>query len=140
MSNYKHLIQENAWLKQQLAVLEEGMKDMKRKREYLLFKGIPSGKTTPKIMSDFAKKDRAELSNRLVRSRNLANRTVGPDGPFQDAPKSFNKAKQAELIVKLAMGGQVNPVTPQDPITRAERLANVRRMNRENNPKPVKKP
>ena len=140
MSNYKHLIQENAWLREQLTVLQEGMKAMERKRKYHLFKGIPSGKTTPKIMSDFAKKDRAQLSNHLVRSRNLANKTVGPNGPFQDAPISFNKAKQAELIVKLAMGGQVNPVTPQDPITRAERLANVRRMNRENNPKPVKKP
>ena len=26
MSNYKHLIQENAWLREQLAVLQEGIK------------------------------------------------------------------------------------------------------------------
>ena len=153
MSNYKHLIQENAWLKQQLVVLQEaGLK--RRKRLDNLAKKQLKNMLSPENMQKtpqsqmvqqwkaqaaadaerFAKNNKAELI-RMPRIRPYV-RGIINQGEAEDlAGLGMNAADQAEVFTGLAKQGI--PIIP--PPNRAEQRANLSRMNRENNPKPVKK-
>jgi len=159
MSNYKHLIQENAWLKEQLAVLQEAGFKRKERLEKLAKKQLDNMlsrknmQTTPQSQmvkqwkaqaaadrERFAKNNKAELK-RLPRIRSYVDEIIRngikkDKGPTQDlAGLGMNAADQAEVFTGLAKQGI--PIIP--PPNREKQLANLSRMNRENNPKPIKK-
>ena len=159
MSNYKHLIQENAWLKQQLAVLQEANFKRKRRLDNLAKKQLKNMlspenmQRTPQSQmvkqwkaqaaadaERFAKNNKAELI-RMPRIRSHVDKIIRngikkDKGPTQDlAGLGMNAADQAEVFTDLAKRGI--PIIP--PPNREKQLANLSRMNRENNPKPVKK-
>ena len=153
MSNYKHLIQENAWLREQLVVLQEaGLK--KRKRNDKKAQKDLENMLRPENMQKtpqsemvkqwkaraaadgerFAKNNKAELI-RMARIRPYV-RGIINQGEAEDlAGFGMNAADQAEVFTGLAKQGI--PIIP--PPNREEQRANLSRMNRENNPKPVKK-
>jgi len=153
MSNYKHLIQENAWLREQLVVLQEaGLKRRERlkklgKKQLLNMLSPKNMQTTPQSQmvkqwkaqaaadgERFAKNNKAELI-RLPRIRKHVKEKIN-QGAAEDL-KGFgmNASDQAEVFTDLAKQGI--PIIP--PPNREKQLANLSRMNRENNPKPVKK-
>ena len=152
MSNYKHLIQENAWLREQLAVLQEGVKQQARRREAeekqrLKMLSRENMQKTPQTelvkqwtaqaATDKARfiKDKKDLLKRMPRIRKHVKGKIN-QGAAEDL-KGFgmNASDQAEVFTGLAKQGI--PIIP--PPNREEQLANLSRMNRENNPKPVKK-
>ena len=154
MSNYKHLIQENAWLRQQLAVLqeEEGLKKRKRndKKAQKDLENMLSPENMQKTPQSemvkqwkaraaadgerFAKNNKAELK-RLPRIRKHVRGIINQGAAEDLTGLGMNAADQAEVFTGLAKQGI--PIIP--PPNRAEQRANLSRMNRENNPKPVKK-
>ena len=153
MSNYKYLIQENAWLREQLAVLEEGIKREarlaereKKQREKMLSRENMS--TTPQTelvkqwsaqaATDKARfiKDKKNLLKRMPRIRKHVKGIINQGAAEDLKGLGMDAGDQTEVFTGLAKQGI--PIIP--PSNRAERLANIRRMNREKNPKPVKKP
>lgn len=154
MSNYKHLIQENAWLKQQLAVLQEaGFKrrqrlDKKAQKDLENMLSIKNMQTTPQSemvkqwkaqaaadKERFAKNNKAELI-RMPRIRTYVRGLINKGEAEDLADLGMNAGDQTEVFTGLAKQGI--PIIP--PPNREEQRANLSRMNRENNPKPVKKP
>jgi len=153
MSNYKHLIQENAWLREQLVVLQEaGLKRRERlkklgKKQLVNMLSPKNMQTTPQSQmvkqwkaqaaadgERFAKNNKAELI-RLPRIRKHVKGKINQGAAEDLTGLGMNAADQAEVFTDLAKQGI--PIIP--PPNRAEQLANLSRMNRENNPKPVKK-
>ena len=153
MSNYKHLIQENAWLKQQLAVLEEaGLRRRerldnlaKKQREKMLspenMQKTPQSQMVNQWKAQaaadaerFAKNNKAELK-RLPRIRKHVKEIINQGEAEDLAGLGMNAGDQAEVFTGLAKQGI--PIIP--PPNREEQRANLSRMNREKNPKPVKK-
>lgn len=153
MSNYKHLIQENAWLKQQLAVLQEaGLKrrqrlDNRAKKDLVNMLSPKNMQTTPQSQmvqqwkaqaaadaERFAKNNKAELI-RMPRIRKHVRGIINQGAAEDLTGLGMNAADQAEVFTDLAKRGI--PIIP--PPNREEQQANLSRMNREKNPKPVKK-
>lgn len=153
MSNYKHLIQENAWLKQQLAVLQEaGLKrrqrlDNRAQKQLVNMLSPKNMQTTPQSQmvnqwkaqaaadkERFAKNNKADLK-RLPRIRKHVKGIINQGAAEDLTGLGMNAADQAEVFTGLAKQG--TPIIP--PPNREEQRANLSRMNRENNPKPVKK-
>ena len=153
MSNYKHLIQENAWLKQELAVLQEaGLKrrqrlDNRAKKDLVNMLSRKNMQTTPQSQmvkqwkaqaaadaERFTKNNKADLK-RLPRIRKHVKGIINQGAAEDLTGLGMNAADQAEVFTGLAKQG--TPIIP--PPNREEQRANLSRMNRENNPKPVKK-
>ena len=153
MSNYKHLIQENAWLKQQLAVLQEaGLKrrqrlDNRAQKDLVNMLSRKNMQTTPQSQmvnqwkaqaaadkERFAKNNKADLK-RLPRIRKHVKGIINQGAAEDLTGLGMDAGDQAEVFTGLAKQG--TPIIP--PPNRAEQRANLSRMNRENNPKPVKK-
>ena len=150
---HKRLLAENAWLREQLAVLEEGMKREarlaereKKQREKMLSRENMS--TTPQTelvkqwsaqaATDKARfiKDKKNLLKRMPRIRKHVKGIINQGAAEDLKGLGMDAGDQTEVFTGLAKQGI--PIIP--PSNRAERLANIRRMNREKNPKPVKKP
>ena len=153
MSNYKHLIQENAWLKQQLAVLQEARLRRRQRLDNLAKKQLKNMlspknmQTTPQSQmvkqwqaqaaadaERFAKNNKAELK-RLPRIRKHVKGIINQGAAEDLTGLGMDAGDQAEVFTDLAKQG--TPIIP--PPNREEQRANLSRMNRENNPKPVKK-
>ena len=153
MSNYKHLIQENAWLKQQLAVLQEaGLKrrqrlDNRAKKDFVNMLSPKNMQTTPQSQmvqqwkaqaaadaERFTKNNKADLK-RLPRIRKHVRGIINQGAAEDLTGLGMDAADQAEVFTDLAKRGI--PIIP--PPNREEQQANLSRMNREKNPKPVKK-
>ena len=159
MSNYKHLIQENAWLKQQLVVLQETnfkrearlAEKEKKQREKMLSRENMSTTPQTELVKQWSAQAATDKARFIKDKKNLLKRMPGirkhvdeiirngikkDKGPTQDlAGLGMNAADQAEVFTDLAKRGI--PIIP--PPNREKQLANLSRMNRENNPKPVKK-
>ena len=153
MSNYKHLIQENAWLKQQLVVLQETnfkrearlAEREKKQREKMLSRENMS--TTPQTelvkqwsaqaATDKARfiKDKKNLLKRMPRIRKHVKEIINQGEAEDLAGFGMDAGDQAEVFTDLAKQG----IAIIPPPNREEQRANLSRMNRENNPKPVKK-
>ena len=153
MSNYKHLIQENAWLKQELAVLQEaGLKrrqrlDNRAKKDLVNMLSRKNMQTTPQSQmvkqwkaqaaadaERFTKNNKADLK-RLPRIRKHVRGIINQGAAEDLTGLGMDAADQAEVFTDLAKQG--TPIIP--PPNREEQQANLSRMNREKNPKPVKK-
>ena len=153
MSNYKHLIQENAWLKQQLAVLQETnfkrearlAEKEKKQREKMLSRENMSTTPQTELVKQWSAQAATDKARFIKDKKNLLKRMPGirkhvkgiiNQGEAEDlAGLGMNAADQAEVFTDLAKRGI--PIIP--PPNREKQLANLSRMNRENNPKPVKK-
>lgn len=150
---YKRLLAENAWLKQQLAVLQEaGLKrrqrlDNRAKKQLVNMLSPKNMQTTPQSQmvnqwkaqaaadkERFAKNNKADLK-RLPRIRKHVKGIINQGAAEDLTGLGMDAGDQAEVFTGLAKQG--TPIIP--PPNRAEQLANLSRMNRENNPKPVKK-
>ena len=153
MSNYKHLIQENAWLKQQLAVLQEaGLKrrqrlDNRAKKDLVNMLSPKNMQTTPQSQmvkqwkaqaaadaERFTKNNKADLK-RLPRIRKHVKGIINQGAAEDLTGLGMDAGDQAEVFTDLAKQG----IAIIPPPNREEQRANLSRMNRENNPKPVKK-
>ena len=150
---YKRLLAENAWLKQQLAVLQEaGLKrrqrlDNRAQKDLVNMLSPKNMQTTPQSQmvnqwkaqaaadgKRFAKNNKADLK-RLPRIRKHVKGIINQGAAEDLTGLGMDAGDQAEVFTGLAKQG--TPIIP--PPNRAEQLANLSRMNRENNPKPVKK-
>ena len=153
MSNYKHLIQENAWLKQQLVVLQEtnfkrearlAERD-KKQREKMLSRENMSTTPQTELVKQWSAQAATDKARFIKDKKNLLKRMPGirkhvrgiiNQGAAEDLTGlGMDAADQAEVFTDLAKQG--TPIIP--PPNREEQRANLSRMNRENNPKPVKK-
>ena len=152
MSNYKHLIQENAWLREQLAVLQEGIKrearlaerEKKQRKKMLSRENMQKTPQTELVKqwtaqaaTDKARfiKDKKNLLKRMPRIRKHVKEIINQGEAEDLAGFGMDAGDQAEVFTDLAKQG--TPIIP--PPNREEQRANLSRMNRENNPKPVKK-
>ena len=153
MSNYKHLIQENAWLKQQLVVLQETnfkrearlAEREKKQREKMLSRENMSTTPQTELVKQWSAQAATDKARFIKDKKNLLKRMPGirkhvrgiiNQGAAEDLTGlGMNAADQAEVFTDLAKRGI--PIIP--PPNREKQLANLSRMNRENNPKPVKK-
>ena len=150
---YKRLLAENAWLKQQLAVLQEaGLKrrqrlDNRAQKDLVNMLSPKNMQTTPQSQmvnqwkaqaaadgKRFAKNNKADLK-RLPRIRKHVKGIINQGEAEDLTGLGMNAADQAEVFTGLAKQG--TPIIP--PPNREKQLANLSRMNREKNPKPVKK-
>ena len=150
---YKRLLAENAWLKQQLAVLQEaGLKrrqrlDNRAQKDLVNMLSPKNMQTTPQSQmvnqwkaqaaadgKRFAKNNKADLK-RLPRIRKHVKGIINQGAAEDLTGLGMDAGDQAEVFTGLAKQG--TPIIP--PPNRAEQQANLSRMNRENNPKPVKK-
>ena len=152
MSNYKHLIQENAWLREQLAVLQEGIKrearlaerEKKQRKKMLSRENMQKTPQTELVKqwtaqaaTDKARfiKDKKNLLKRMPRIRKHVKEIINQGEAEDLAGFGMDAGDQAEVFTDLAKQG----IAIIPPPNREEQRANLSRMNRENNPKPVKK-
>jgi len=125
MSNYKHLIQENAWLREQLAVLLETKKADFRKTLY---------------RSILDPNDLHRNLDRTMRTQKKANQLAAEakkgKGPFQDVPGLGGEEGLVGRLIKAADEGRMVPGNETDRLAELKRISDL---NKKNNPKPVKK-
>ena len=129
MSNYKHLIQENAWLKQQLVVLLETRKADVRKTFHRPF------------LSSLGQNEAHRTLDRNMRTRKEAKRLETEakkgKGPFQDVYGLGGGDGLVAALIKAAdEGGRMVPGNETDRLAELKRISDL---NKKNNPKPVKK-
>ncbi len=129
MSNYKHLIQENAWLREQLAVMLEHRKADFRKTFFRPFLS-PEGQTEAHRTYDRTLRIQAE-ANRLAAEAKKGR------GPFQDVPGLGGEEGLVGRLIKAAdEDGRMVPGNETDRLAELKRISDL---NKKNNPKPVKK-
>jgi len=126
MSNYKHLIQENAWLREQLAVILEHKKADFRKTLY---------------RSILDPNDLHRTLDRTMRTRKEAKRLAAEakkgKGPFQDVYGLGGGEGLVGRLIKAAdEDGRMVPGNETDRLAKLKRISDL---NKKNNPKPVKK-
>jgi len=127
MSNYKHLIQENAWLREQLAVLLETKKaDFRNFYRPLL---SPEGQNEAHRTRDRIMRTQAE-ANRLAAEAKKGR------GPFQDVYGLGGGEGLVGRLIKAAEEGRMVPGNETDRLAELKRISDK---NKKNNPKPVKK-
>ena len=126
MSNYKHLIQENAWLREQLAVMLEHRKADFRKTLY---------------RSILDPNDLHRNLDRTMRTQKEANRLAAEakkgKGPFQDVPGLGGGEGLVGRLIKAA--DEDGRMVPENETDRLAKLKRISDLNKKNNPKPVKK-
>lgn len=129
MSNYKHLIQENAWLREQLAVMLEHKKADFRKTFHRPF------------LSSLGQNEAHRNLDRTMRTQKEARRLAAEakkgKGPFQDVPGLGGGDGLVAALIKAAdEDGRMVPGNETDRLAKLKRISDL---NKKNNPKPVKK-